>query len=441
MTPPPSDGARCAVATCGDWQLLPVRCGACNALHCTAHAAPHAHACAAAAAAAAAYDAIACPACGVALLPPSARTDDGVGWGGGADAVVAAHLDAGCPQGRRAAAAAVAAAGAARGGGRGGGGGRNSGGGGGGSGLPPPSTPYTRCGRRGCSVRTPVAVACGGCGGDFCITHRLEVDHGCDRRRRPAGGAATAAATAASRRSAAVEAARTVRPHRQAAAPALTASAAAAATVPGAAATAAAAKPRRTGRPRAAAPPPGSGGPLSPRNTPAMAVTLASTPGDTLTVVVYPPLATGEAPLHAALPLRATVGVALDGLEAALPRLAAARTAAGVRRWGVWAVGPGGGVQRLPHMGVAATLVAARVLDPGVALVVDAPDEGAGGGAEAAPLPDAWAPLLPALVAATAAGAAGGAGGGGRSGLPLGRSKKGLGMGGKASSSSACRVS
>lgn len=82
MTPPPSDGARCAVATCGDWQLLPVRCGACNALHCTAHAAPHAHACAAAAAAAAAYDAIACPACGVALLPPSARTDDGVGWGG-----------------------------------------------------------------------------------------------------------------------------------------------------------------------------------------------------------------------------------------------------------------------------------------------------------------------------------------------------------------------
>lgn len=107
MAPPPADGARCAVATCGDWQLLPVRCAACDALHCTAHAAPHAHACAAAAAAAAAYDAIACPACGVALLPPSARSDKGGGWGGGADAVVAAHLDAGCPQGRRRPAATI----------------------------------------------------------------------------------------------------------------------------------------------------------------------------------------------------------------------------------------------------------------------------------------------------------------------------------------------
>lgn len=124
MAPPPADGARCAVATCGDWQLLPVRCAACDALHCTAHAAPHAHACAAAA------------------------------------------------------------------------------------------------------------------------------------------------------------------------------------------------KPRRTGRPRAGASSSSGGGGvalLPPRNTPASAVPLASTPGDTLPVVVYLPLATAEAPLHAALPLRATVGVALDG--------------------------------------------------------------------------------------------------------------------------------
>ncbi|GAB0496496.1 hypothetical protein MMPV_007808 [Pyropia vietnamensis] len=447
MAPPPTDGARCAVATCRDWQLLPVRCSACDLLHCTAHGAPHAHACTAAAAAAVAYDAIAYPACGVALLPPSARTDDrGGGWGGGADAVVAAHLDAGCPQGRRAAAAAVAAVGSAE---RHGGGGSRSGGGsgrGGGGGLPPPSTPYTRCGLRGCSVRSPVVVACGGCGGDFCITHRLEADHGCEGRRRPPVAPATATATAASRRALAVAAARTVRPHRQAtAAPAVTSTATPAAAAPSTAGAASgAAKWRRRGPPRPSAVAVGGASLPPPRNTPATAVKLASTPGDTLTVVVYLPLGTGEAPLHAALPLRGTVGVALDGLEGALPRLAAARSAAGVRRWGVWAVGPGGGVQRLPHMGVAAALVAARVLVPGVALVVDAPDGAAGGeAAEAAPLPDAWAPLLPLLVAATTAGAAAPAGGagGGAGGRPLGRPKKGFGIGGKASSSSTCRVS
>jgi len=453
MTPSPSDGARCAVATCGDWQLLPVRCDACHALYCSAHAAAHAHGCAAAAAAAAAYTAIACPACGVALLPPAARSEGNGGFGSAADAAVAAHLDAGCPSGRGAVAAArataaAAAAAAARGGA--GGRGRHAPG----AAVPPPSTPYTRCARAGCHTRTPVAVACGGCGRDYCIAHRLEADHGCVGRPAAAagggggrGGRAASALAAAGRRggaaqAAAVAAARTVRPHERGAVKAAT-PAAVAAVGAGAAAAATARRPRPS-RPPAGAP---TGAPtvrLAPRNTPASAVAVAATGGDTLTVCAYLPPPSNEAPLYVAVPLRATVGVALDGLEAALPAVAAARAAAGARRWGVWAVGPAGGVARLPHMGVASALVAARALGVGYALVVDAPEAATADAAEVAPLPARWTPYVPALAKAAARAAAGGGGGspGARSGLSFGRAKKdGLAVGGKATGNSACRVS
>lgn len=53
---------------------------------------------------------------------------------------------------------------------------------------PPPKTtsskPFNACSFVKCKTRTPVPLICSGCGKNYCIKHRLGLDHNCDKVKK-----------------------------------------------------------------------------------------------------------------------------------------------------------------------------------------------------------------------------------------------------------------
>ncbi|RIA84208.1 hypothetical protein C1645_728411 [Glomus cerebriforme] len=53
---------------------------------------------------------------------------------------------------------------------------------------PPPKTtsskPFNACSFVKCKTRSPLPLICSGCGKNYCIKHRLELDHNCDKIKK-----------------------------------------------------------------------------------------------------------------------------------------------------------------------------------------------------------------------------------------------------------------
>src|SRR3954451_24006013 len=53
---------------------------------------------------------------------------------------------------------------------------------------PPPTTtsskPFNACSFGKCKTRSPLPLVCSGCGKNYCIKHRLELDHNCDKVKK-----------------------------------------------------------------------------------------------------------------------------------------------------------------------------------------------------------------------------------------------------------------